>query len=135
LTISNCIRNLEDAMVLVRSIGAVAGGYVIFMISAVVPFQAANATRGFGPGAGFAAFSIVLRRRIRDPRRMGCGEAGPKSPLFHAGIVASLLALVSCVSMVARFTSSPSGPRSCCSRRPRCSEDMWPRAKSHRGIG
>ena len=90
-------------MNVLRSIGAVLGGYLVFLVSAVALFQVAKRPPGVWPGLGFAAFSILYGAAFAMAAGWVAARLAPRSPLAHAGVVAGLLATIACVSMLAQM--------------------------------
>jgi hypothetical protein len=83
----------------VRSLFAVVAGYLVFGLSAVILFQVAGVDPHAQSTAGFKIFSVVWGIAFAIGAGFFAAKLAPRRPLWHAGIVAALVALAAMVSL------------------------------------
>jgi hypothetical protein len=83
----------------VRSLFAVVAGYLVFGLSAVILFQVAGVDPHAQSTAGFKIFSVVWGVAFAIGAGFFAAKLAPRRPLWHAGIVAVLVALAAMVSL------------------------------------
>ena len=84
----------------VRSLFAVVAGYLVFGLSAVILFQVAGVDPHAQASTGFKVLSIVWGVAFALGAGFFTAKLAPRRPLWHAGIVAGLVALGAAVSLM-----------------------------------
>lgn len=88
---------------MLRSAGAVIGGYVLFTISAVLLFRMSGRPPETWPGVPFAAFSILYGALFGTLAGFVAARLAPRAPMLHAIVVAILLAVAAVLSLLAQL--------------------------------
>ena len=84
----------------VRSLFAVVAGYLVFGLSAVILFQVAGVDPHAQQSTGFKIVSIVWGVAFALAAGFFTAKLAPRRPLWHAGMVAALVALGATISLV-----------------------------------
>jgi uncharacterized membrane protein AbrB (regulator of aidB expression) len=92
---------------MLRSIGAVIGGYLVFTISAVALFAVSGRPPEVWPGLGFALFGIVYGAMFAALAGSLAARLAPRAPVSHAGVVALMLATAAIASWMLQRDTSP----------------------------
>jgi hypothetical protein len=90
---------------MLRSLGAVAAGYIVFATSAVLLFQLSGQAPHEAASSGFKIGSIIWGAVFALIAGWMTGRVAGRRPATHAAVLAALIALGATVSLVAR----PSG--------------------------
>jgi multisubunit Na+/H+ antiporter MnhE subunit len=86
---------------MVRSIGAVAAGYIIFGVSAALLFQLSGQLPHEAAPTGFKIGSIVWGAVFALVAGWLTARIASRRPAMHAGVLAGLIALGAVISMAA----------------------------------
>lgn len=92
---------------MIRSIGAVIGGYLVFGVAAVLLFKLTGRSPEVWPGWRFAIFATAHGTVFAAAAGTIAARLAPRAPFGHAAVVAGLMAAVAIVSAVAQPAASP----------------------------
>jgi hypothetical protein len=84
----------------VRSLFAVVAGFLVFGLATVILLQVAGVDPHAQASTGFKVLSIVWGVAFALGAGFFTAKLAPRRPLWHAGIVAGLVALAAAVSLI-----------------------------------
>ena len=91
---------------MLRSIGAVAAGYVIFAMSAVLLFQMSGRAPHQAQPIGFEIASVVWGCVFALVAGWLTARIAPRNPTVHAAILAGVIALGAAASLIADLSGA-----------------------------
>jgi hypothetical protein len=103
---------------MMRSVGAVIAGYLVFGARSALLFGVSGKDPQLRPGAGFLIGSLISGAAFVVVGGWLAARLAPRKPMRHAGVLSAVIGLIALVSMILEWSAGsvwselvPSRPR------------------------